>query len=113
MKKWFFLLCIIVTHFNLRAEGAPPESELVQRQERPRLVLYYSPSCPYSQKVLNYLKSINKTVPMKNVHASPQIKEELITKGGKGQVPCLFINDKPLYESDLIVQWLSANKTMY
>lgn len=92
-------------------------AELIEKslivQTIPRLMLYYSPTCPHSQKVLTYLESIHKTVPMKNVYASPQIKEELISIGGKAQVPCLIINNQPLYEADLIIQWLSENKDKY
>lgn len=76
----------------------------------PKLELFYSPYCYYSLKVLNYLKSIDKTVPLRDVVDNVKAKEELRDKGGKMQVPCLFINDQPLYESDLIVQWLSENQ---
>ena len=34
---------------------------------------------------------------------------ELIRVGGKQQVPCLFIDGKPMYESLDIVEWLRAN----
>ena len=36
-------------------------------------------------------------------------KLELIRVGGKQQVPCLFIDGKPMYESLDIVEWLRAN----
>lgn len=77
--------------------------------ERPALILYYTPSCPYSLKVLNYLKAQNKKIPLKNVSNNPQAKEELKKYGGKLQVPCLFINGQPLYESNEIIQWLSQH----
>ncbi|MFW5961846.1 MAG: glutaredoxin family protein [bacterium] len=34
---------------------------------------------------------------------------ELIEVGGKRQVPCLFINGEPLYESRDILNWLKSN----
>jgi glutaredoxin len=74
------------------------------------LQLFYTPWCPYSQKVLNYLKQIHKTVPMRNIQNDPAGKELLKSKGGNAQVPCLFIDGKPLYESDAIIQWLSKHK---
>ncbi len=76
----------------------------------PELELFYSPYCYYSLKVLNYLKSIDKTIPLRNVSDDPAAKEELRVKGGKMQVPCLLIEDIPLYESDLIILWLSENQ---
>jgi glutathione S-transferase len=70
------------------------------------LTLYYSPYCPYSHRVLDYLKEINKTVALKSVAGNKQARDELKEKGGKAQVPCLFIDEYPLYESDDIIQWL-------
>lgn len=81
----------------------------LQKQSQ-RLMLYYSPSCPYCQKVLNYLNKIGKTVPMKNIQNDKSARNELKNLGGKMQVPCLFIDEKPLYESDTIVDWLSKHK---
>jgi glutaredoxin 3 len=73
------------------------------------LVLYYSPSCPYSQKVLRYLQQTHQTVPMKNVYEKEVYKEELEKMGGKKQVPCLIIDGQPLYNADAIIQWLSEH----
>lgn len=35
--------------------------------------------------------------------------EDLIKRGGKDQVPCLFIDSKPLYESDDIIKYFKEN----
>lgn len=69
------------------------------------LVLYINPNCPYCKKVTNYLQSQNRTIPIKNTQ-DRAIRNELISIGGKGQVPCLVINGKALYESDAIIEWL-------
>ncbi|MBS0650209.1 MAG: glutathione S-transferase N-terminal domain-containing protein [Verrucomicrobia bacterium] len=84
--------------------------KLYINHEKPVLVFYYSPYCGYSQKVISYLKQIHKTVPMKNVINNREAKEELRKFGGIMQVPCLLIDGKPLYESDLIIQWLSEHQ---
>ncbi|OGX05635.1 MAG: glutaredoxin [Omnitrophica WOR_2 bacterium GWA2_47_8] len=75
----------------------------------PALTLYYRDTCPYCQKVLNHLKQANISVTMKNVETAPANREELITIGGKGQIPCLVIDGKALYESDGIVTWFKKN----
>ena len=54
---------------------------------------------------MNFLKENNIVVSMKNIHEEEGAKEELIRIGGKGQVPCLVINGKALYESDDIIEW--------
>lgn len=35
--------------------------------------------------------------------------EDLIKRGGKDQVPCLFIDGKALYESDDIIKYFKEN----
>lgn len=45
-------------------------------------------------------------LPMRDTEKDAQARPDLIAKGGKGQVPCLFINDKPMYESASIVSFL-------
>ena len=42
----------------------------------------------------------------RDTEADPQARPDLVSKGGKGQVPCLFINDKPMYESATIISFL-------
>lgn len=81
-------------------------------QEKLALNLFYTNYCPYSRKVLNYLYKIHKKVPLTDVQNNPQAKEYLRVKGGKMQVPCLFINGQPLYESDEIINWLSQHQDL-
>jgi len=47
---------------------------------------------------------------MKNIHEDTGAKEELIRIGGKGQVPCLVIDGKALYESDDIIEWFKNQR---
>jgi len=72
------------------------------------LDLYYYPECPYCQKVLRELKELGamNSVELKDIHADDDAVQTLIAVGGKRQVPCLFIDGVPLYESDDIVRWL-------
>ena len=46
---------------------------------------------------------------MKDTHANPLYREELIKIGGKTQVPCLVIDGKALYESLDIIEWFKKN----
>ena len=90
-----------------------PSMTLVHAIEKPDLVLYYRPGCPYVRRVLNALKSMGKTIPMKNIQADPEAYRELVAVGGKAQVPCLFINGRPMYESAAIIKWLRENQDLY
>lgn len=48
-------------------------------------------------------------IPTKDISQNPDLKDELVTIGGKSQVPCLVINGEALYESDDIIAWLEQN----
>ena len=74
------------------------------------LTLFYRPMCPYCQKVIHYIEQNNISLELKDVSGNSENHQELLTIGGKTQVPCLNIDEKALYESDDIIQWLSENK---
>ena len=73
------------------------------------LDLYYYDSCPYCQKVLRAMRRmhIEDKINLKNILRSQEAADTLVRVGGKRQVPCLFIDGKPMYESDDIVEWLT------
>ena len=77
----------------------------------PTLELYYFPTCPFCQKVLRYMAAagIDGKIALKDIHADAEADATLVAVGGKRQVPCLFIDGVPLYESDDIVAWLKGN----
>ncbi|MCB1116771.1 MAG: glutaredoxin [Chlamydiia bacterium] len=82
-------------------------------EEEHNLILYYKPTCSFCQKVLDYLESIEEEIPLKNIDEDPKAREELLHLGGKTQVPCLFIDDKPLYESDDIIDWIKEKRETF
>ena len=74
------------------------------------LKLYMFSECPYCQKVLREIEASGRTdVELHNIHENEVDREELIRVGGKQQVPCLFIDGKPMYESGDIVMWLQGH----
>ena len=73
------------------------------------LTLYHFMGCPYCGRVRDFLATEKMTVPMKDIHANPAYRDELVKIGGKAQVPCLVINGKALYESLDIIEWFKKN----
>lgn len=73
------------------------------------LELFMKPTCPYCIKVMNFMSENNITIPLRDIVADKSAAETLIAIGGKRQVPCLFIDGKPLYESGDIIEWLRNN----
>lgn len=75
----------------------------------PELTLYHFPSCPFCKVVKDCLDRLNLEIPMRDLQSDPGARDALIEIGGKGQVPCLVIDGKPLYESADIVCWLEEH----
>ena len=74
------------------------------------LKLFMKVTCPFCQKVFREIERSGRTdIEMHDIIASQEDEQELIRVGGKRQVPCLFIDGKPMYESDAIVKWLQEN----
>lgn len=73
------------------------------------LELYVMTGCPYCIKVKNFLASNDISIPQRNITTDRTAEQYLIAVGGKRQVPCLFIDGKPLYESSDIITWVQKN----
>ncbi len=75
-----------------------------------KLTLYVGTTCPFCKKVESFMeeKGID-SVEIKNIDEDKEAREYLIEKGGNKQVPCLFIGEKPLYESLDIIKYLNEN----
>lgn len=75
-----------------------------------KLELYMFETCPYCRRVLNYLDESGRTdVELHNIHKNTEDRQRLIEVGGMEQVPCLFVDGVPMYESLDIIDWLKAH----
>ena len=74
------------------------------------LKLYVSDTCGFCRRVKQYIDEVGRTdIEYRNISQSQEDADELVRVGGKRQVPCLFIDGKPMYESADIIQWLKEN----
>ncbi len=74
------------------------------------LRLYMFETCPFCRKVIREIEKEGRTdIRFHNIHESEDDLRTLVDVGGEKQVPCLFIDGKPLYESDDIIKWLKDN----
>ncbi len=74
------------------------------------LKLYMFETCPFCRKVINEIEKEGRSdIEFHDIKRDEEDRMTLIKVGGKEQVPCLFIDGKPLYESDDIIKWLRAN----
>ena len=76
-----------------------------------KLELFKRDTCPYCVKVQRFIegRGLGSAVEQLDITASEQARARLVEVGGKQQVPCLFIDGQPLYESSDIIAWLDKN----
>lgn len=72
--------------------------------------LFVGTVCPYCKKVENFMKEENIELEVVNINEDRDALNELVEKGGKRQIPCLYHDGGYLYESDDIIEFLKANK---
>ena len=77
--------------------------------ELENLTLYHYNECPYCRRVTSFLEQNSIAIPLKNTLHDQGAREELISIGGRSQVPCLVIDGDPLYESSDIIDWFKQN----
>ena len=68
--------------------------------------LFVGTACPHCRKVENFLEENDIKIDIVNINEDRDAMMELIQKGGKRQVPCLFHDGKYLYESNDIIEFL-------
>ncbi len=75
------------------------------------LNLYIKTHCPYSVRVLEANEVIKAPLQILDIYANPDLKPELLNKGGKTQVPYLEDTETgvSLYESIDIIEYLKTH----
>ena len=74
------------------------------------LELFKFDSCPFCRIVQQAIEQLGiEGIRLRDTSREPGANAELVQRGGMRQVPCLFIDGRPLYESADIVAWLRAN----
>lgn len=68
--------------------------------------LYIMPGCPYCHRVTDWLDRHGFNIPLRDITTDRDAAETLVSVGGKRQVPCLFIDGAPMYESADIIAYL-------
>lgn len=75
------------------------------------LYLYYKPTCPFSKQVLAVGEQIGVKIELLDVAGNEKLREELISKGGKKQIPFLVDDERGvmMYESGDIIAHLNEH----
>ena len=75
----------------------------------PQLDFYYFEACPYCQRVINVIEKHKIKVNWLNIHKDAAHAKKLLAVTGRTTVPCMFIDEKPMFESLDIMKWLENN----
>ncbi len=79
--------------------------------QTPKLELFYYDACPFCAFVLREIEDLDILVEKKNILEDQSNLERLMNDTGRRTVPCLYIDNKPMFESQDIVNWLKENKS--
>lgn len=76
-----------------------------------KLELFKRDTCPYCVKVQMLIEElgVEEQIEQLDITRDADARRRLVEVGGKQQVPCLFIDGEPLYESRDIMNWIEAN----
>jgi len=75
------------------------------------LALYQFRTCPFCVKVRRAMRRLGLNIETRDARSDPHWRAQLLTEGGRLQVPCLYVPDAEdsgrwLYESDDIITYL-------
>ncbi len=79
----------------------PAEQQLKLDEETTRLALYHFKQCPFCVKTRRTIHRLGLKIETRDARNDERWNQELISEGGKYQVPCLRISN-----DDGSVQWL-------
>lgn len=76
-----------------------------------KLELYYYDQCPFCVRVLMKIKELGleEKIDFKNTLTNRDNADFHYTTTGRTTVPCLYIDDSPMFESNDINIWLQQN----
>ncbi len=77
----------------------------------PTLELFYYDACPFCQFVLRTIKELKIKVQYCNIQENEIHLNRHIGATGRRTVPCLYIDNEPMFESSDIIQWLQSNQS--
>ena len=74
----------------------------------PELILYGRPSCPYCARVDRVIEELDleDKLTRRLTSYGSEWRDDLRSRTGSTQVPCLFIDGEPMFESLDIIDWM-------
>lgn len=92
-----------------RPVSAPSAPEQSEPEVLTGLVLYKFDACPYCARVQREIERLGLSIEQRDTRQDRTVREDLRRRTGRTQVPCLFIENKAMFESLDIIDWLRDN----
>lgn len=97
--------------FSPKALERNPDAQKIVDEKTSKLALYQYHMCPFCVKVRRVIKKQNLKIELRDALNNQTYANELLSEGGKKQVPCLRIENNDgsvtwLYESSAINDYL-------
>ena len=86
----------------------PPVPEIPSPETAQRLVLFKQDSCGWCRRVYRVVERLGLELEMRDTALDSEAREHHRARTGRSTVPCLYIDDVPLFESADIIVWLEA-----
>ena len=69
-----------------------------------KLELYFYHQCPFCARIVDKISALglNDAIEFKNTLENPELAQQHYTKTGRSTVPCLYIDDVPMFDVDAI-----------
>ena len=119
IRAFFKTLRIVIGPFMLlgefiarpKAMVRPAAKQAKVDQQCASLVFYQYKTCPFCIKVRQEMRRLGLNVQKLDAQQPGQVRDDLVSGGGKAKVPCLKITDRAgktqwLYESGEIIKYL-------
>jgi glutaredoxin len=113
--RWLLgrLILLFDALFAPKSMVRPGEVQQGIDEQTAKLKLYQYLACPFCVKTRRAIRRLGLKIETRDALHDPSYREELITKGGKEQVPCLQITHDDgsvewLYESSDIIAYLQS-----
>ena len=75
----------------------------------PKLELFKFDSCPFCQLVMSDIESKRVLVQYLDIYENRENMDRLLQDTGRRTVPCLYIDNQPMFESRDIMHWIDQN----
>jgi glutaredoxin 3 len=101
-----FLHRLVSRYITMHSSSSIDEDKSTQLEPLKGLVLYKTDACPYCIRVLRVINQLQVEILIRDTRRNRKWRDDLQRRTNRTQVPCLFIDGEPMFESNDIIAWI-------